>query len=230
MSGLVRPAPQQNISESPSKGSLSDVVFCNENNQEITAVKRNRTTMGVSGNDRINNRVLRKNLVIISASNKDDSNNQHFVDKVDVPGSFMINSLSASITDLHKIMVDFYDFIYDVHKTKFIDEQKKVIYGKFEVFNDDVNRWVSFVEKSGLFSEFYSTFKKVIKGVACKVFRNLPSLEINENLHEKIFTAQEIVREMISYLNSFCKFLKFLKKLARGQNRGNLKLVAMNLY
>ena len=41
--------------------------------------------MDVSGNHRVNDRVLRKHLVIISASNKYNSNNQHLVDKVDVP-------------------------------------------------------------------------------------------------------------------------------------------------
>ena len=78
----MRPAFYQSISESPSKGSLSEIVL---NNQESTAVKRNKTTMDVSGNHRVNDRVLRKHLVIISASNKYNSNNHHLVDKVDVP-------------------------------------------------------------------------------------------------------------------------------------------------
>ena len=60
MFGLVRPTPQQNISETPSKGSLSDVILCNENTQESTAVKSKRTTLGVSGSHRVNNKLLEK--------------------------------------------------------------------------------------------------------------------------------------------------------------------------
>ena len=63
VSGLVRPGPQQNISESPSKGSLSDVGICKENTQGSTAVKRIRTIFGVSGNHRVNNKVVRKILL-----------------------------------------------------------------------------------------------------------------------------------------------------------------------
>ena len=143
MSGLVRPPPQQNISESPSKVSFSDVVLCNENTKESTAVKKNRTTLGLSGNHRINNKFVIKNIVTTFASNKYNSNNQHFVDKVDVPESFMINNLSTSITELHKIMEKFYDFLYDVHKIKYFGELKKAIDGRFEVFNDNLNRWLS---------------------------------------------------------------------------------------
>ena len=63
VSGLVKSASLQNISETPSKGSLSDVLLYDENTQESKAVKRNRTTSGVSRNHRVNNKVVKKNLV-----------------------------------------------------------------------------------------------------------------------------------------------------------------------
>ena len=50
VSGLVRPASQQNISDNYSKRILSDLGICKENNQESKAVNRNRTTFDVSGN------------------------------------------------------------------------------------------------------------------------------------------------------------------------------------
>ena len=75
-----------------------------------------------------------------------------------------------------------------------------------------------------MFPEYYSTFKKAIKCVICKVFLNLPSIEWNENIHKKIFTAQETVREMISYLNSFCDFFKLLK----GLTELKIKLISNN--
>ena len=74
VSGLIRSAPQQNFSDSIAKENLSDVVLCTENNQEFTAVKRNRTTLSVSGNLRVNKKVVRKNLVTASASNRNKVN------------------------------------------------------------------------------------------------------------------------------------------------------------
>ena len=123
-------------------------------------------------------------------------------------------------------MKEFYDFLYDVHKTKYFGEQKKTIDGRFEVLNGDLNRWIISVKNFGLYSEFYSSFEKVIKGVINKVFCSLPSLEINENIHEKIFTAQEIVHEMYLYLNSFCEFHKNLKELTEdlSTNPTNIEL------
>ena len=89
VSGLIRSAPQQNFSDSIANENLSDVVLCRENNQESTDFVRNRTTLCISENHRVNKKVVSKNLVTVSASNRN---------KVDKNLSFKQSSQTSGVS------------------------------------------------------------------------------------------------------------------------------------
>ena len=63
------------------------------------------------------------------------------------------------------------NYLLKVLKTKGSEELSKATGNLFEVF-DGLTQWVSSVENSGLFSEFYNNFRKVFEGILDEYLQN----------------------------------------------------------
>ena len=134
-----------------------------------------------------------------------------------VPDCFKNNiGLTGRLTELNEIIELFYNSLNQTHvqldevlrkkKRKSIAELTVMIDKLFRVFKFQSNSLI-LKENSGLFSEYYSTFRKALGDLFNEFFLNC-LLRVSK---EKTNINFYLLCDMSSYLDHFCQFLKHMK-------------------
>ena len=154
-----------------------------------------------------------------------NSHNQPIVNNVDIPEYLSINSLSASLTDLNRVVQSLDSMLDDNHQTQCKEDQNEA-FNVLKAIFEHQSRWVPFVENSGLFSDFYSTLEKILKGLINEIYDNSLPLEVKK-MNKNSFPIKSMVHDMSSFLNSFCEFLELLLDLVEDLS-ANRTIIGLN--